>query len=72
MTEKRVATRKDAGVRVTGRAAQARATGVPPPAGPVTTRRVSAEEAHDWRPNAKPLTLTEITAGAVPTAVPSK
>ena len=37
-----------------------RAVGALPPAGPVTTRRVSADEARDWRPAAKPLTLTQI------------
>ncbi len=48
-------------VRVKERAVRERAAGALPPAGPVTTRRIPAEEAHDWRPNAKPLTLTEIT-----------
>jgi hypothetical protein len=44
------------------RAAEQLPAGTLPPAGPVTTRRVSAAEARDWRPNAKPLTLTQIAS----------
>jgi hypothetical protein len=42
-------------------AVELRAVGALPPAGPVTIRRVSADEARNWRPAAKPLTLTQIS-----------
>ncbi len=60
MTKRTKTERAEMAAAAKRRAMEPRAVGALPPAGPVTTRRVSADEARNWSPNAKPLTLTQI------------